>query len=331
MNKKKNTLHNKVKENIYFLWIMRKLLNDLDNFIFSDNNWYCECEWFWIFILKNEEVSLFKESKLSHFFLNYYEDSKWRKSWIFFEYKLNDEYRLFVYLLWSDKNEIHEIMKSNIFTLQSIFRDENLKVFQPKLLDIFWLYWSFTIIVMLFHYLNRSVFYFWDLFWKWSIKKNLWRYWNWDVTIDISILEKIIKEWKEKFKEKLDLFYLLSSNINKKMIQHYYFKLFFEFLDKWIEKFNINERNIEKQELDWEFQTYTIKMQYLCSYIFKEFFNDHVYWWSKKLITFYTREEDSQDRVFDWKITTEKYKNFDLEYLKKVELLIDKQLYKKFS
>ena len=184
---------------------------------------------------------------------------------------------------------------------------------------------------MLFHYLNRSLFWFWNLFWKWSIKKNLWIYWKWDVTIDISILEKVIQEWKEKFQEKLDLLYLLSSNINKKMIQHYYFKLFFEFLEKWIERFQINEEDIKNQDSNWVFQTYTMKMHYLCSYIFWEFFNEYVYWWSKKLITFYTREEDSQDRVFDWKITTEIYKKFDLEYFKKVSLLIDKQLYKKFS
>ena len=63
MTKKKNTLHNKMKETIYFLWIMRKLLKAFDNFIFSDSNLYCEFERFWIFILKNEEASLFKESK----------------------------------------------------------------------------------------------------------------------------------------------------------------------------------------------------------------------------------------------------------------------------
>ena len=117
MTKKKNTLHNKVKENIYFLWIMRKLLKAFDNFIFSDSNWYCECEWFWIFILKNEEVSLFKESKLSHIFLNYYEDSNWRKSWIFFEYTLNDEYILFIYWLWLYKHKINKIIQSHISTL----------------------------------------------------------------------------------------------------------------------------------------------------------------------------------------------------------------------
>ena len=222
-------------------------------------------------------------------------------------------------------------MKSNILTLQSIFRDENLKVFQPKLLDIFWLYWSFTTLSMIFHYLNRSLFWFYDIFWKWSIKKNLWEYWEWDVTIDISILETIIKEWKERFQDKMDLLYLLSSNINKKMIHHYYFKLFFDFLEKWIERFNINEEDIKNQNTDWDFQTYSIKIHYLCSYLFREFLDDYVHWWLKQLISFYNREDDSPDRVFDWKITTEEYKNFDLEYLKKVTLLIDKILYKKFS
>ena len=259
------------------------------------------------------------------------QNNKWEKDWIKFEYKLNDEYILFVYWLWSYKNELNEIMKSNILTLQSIFRDENLKVFQPKLLDIFWLYWSFTTLSMIFHYLNRSLFWFYDIFWKWSIKKNLWEYWEWDVTIDISILETIIKEWKERFQDKMDLLYLLSSNINKKMIHHYYFKLFFDFLEKWIERFNINEEDIKNQNTDWDFQTYSIKIHYLCSYLFREFLDDYVHWWLKQLISFYNREDDSPDRVFDWKITTEEYKNFDLEYLKKVTLLIDKILYKKFS
>lgn len=329
MTKKKNTLHNKVKEDIYFIWIMRKLLKAFDNFIFSDSNWYWWSKWFWIFILKNEEVSLFNESKLSNIFFNYYKNNKWEKTWIKFEYKLNDEYILFVYCLWINKNEIQEIMKSNILTLQSIFRDDNLKVFQPKLLDIFWLYWSFTTILILFHYLNRSVFWFYDVFWSWSVKKNLWEYWKWDVTIDISILERIIKEWKEKFKEKLDLLYLLFSNINKKIIQHYYFRLFFDLPKEWIENFKINEEDIKKQDSNCEFKTYHMKINYLCSYLFKEFFNDSVYWWSKKLISFYNRE-DSPNGVYDWKDYVEKYKNFNLEYLKKVELLIDKQLYKKF-
>ena len=319
MTKNENTLHNKVnKEDIYLIWIMRELLKAFDNFIF------------WIVILKKEEVHLFKESKLSHLFFNYYEDSKkWWKTWTYFEYKLNDEYRLFVYWLWWN---INEIMKSNILTLQTVFKDETLKVFQPKLLDIFWLYWSFTILVTLVHYLDKSVFRLQDIFWKWSVKKNVWKYWKWDVTIDISILETIIKEWKEKFKEKLDLLYLLLSNINKKIIQHYYFIQFFDFSEKWIEKFNINEKDIEKQELNCEFKTYTIKLHYLCSYIFREFFDDYVHWWSKKLITFYTREiSDCLDRVYDWEITNERYKKFDLEYFKKVSLLIDKILYKKFS
>ena len=136
--------------------------------------------------------------------------------------------------------------------------------------------------------------------------------------------------WKEKFKEKLDLLYLLSSNINKRPIKHACLSLFFDFLEEWIEKFKINEEDIEKQNSNCEFKTYHMKINYLCSYLFKEFFNDFVYWWSKKLISFYNRE-DFPNGLYDWKDYVEKYKNFDLEYLKKVTLLIDKILYKKYS
>ena len=331
-----SAVHNKVnKEDIYFLWIMRKLLKSVDHYMFQNKFTRSWGKWFWMFILNKEERSLLKESKLSHVFLNFYSNSRSEKLWRkILEYELNNEYTLIVYCLWYYKNEINKIIKSNILTLQSVFRDENLKVFQQKLVDIFWLYWSLTTILMLFHYLNHEVFYMSWPFWSWSVKKNIWKYWEWDITIDISILERIIKEWKERFQDKLDLLYLLFSNINKRPITHACLSLFFDFLEEWIEKFKIKEKNIEEQDSNWEFQTYTIKMQYLCSYIFKEFFNDYVHWWSKRLISFYKWERREGNRslcIYDWEDLIEKYKKFDLEYLKKVALIIDQKLYKKFS
>ena len=329
-----NVVHNKVnKEDIYFLWIMRKLLKDLDPYMFQNKFTRAWGKWFWMFILNKEEMSLLKDSKLSHIFLNYYNNSKWKKNCIILEYKLNDVYTLIVYCFLFYE-EIDTIIKSNIFTLQTVFRDENLKVFQPKLLDIFWLYWSFTTIQTLFYYLNRKVFKIEDIFWSWSVKKNIWKYWEWDVTIDISILEKIINEWKEKFKEKLDLLYLLFSNINKNTMDLYYFGLFFYFLEEWIQKFEIKEKDIENQDSNWEFKTYTMKMHYLCSYLFKEFFNEYVYWWSKWIISFFHNKELTDWRImkeYDWEDLIEKYKKFDLDYLKKVALIIDQKLYGKFS
>ena len=325
-----NTVHNKVnKEDIYLIWIMKKLLTELDYFFLENNYWYWQCKWFWMFILKKEEKYFFKESKLSHIFLNYYKNGKREKSCRVLEYELNDEYTLVVYCLWLYKHKINKIIQSNISTLQSVFRDKTLWVFQQKLVDIFWLYWSFTIIQMLLHYFDHDVFYIWWLFWTWSVKKNLWKLWEWDVTIDISILEKIIQEWKERFQEKLDLLYLLLSNINKKTMKSYYFDHFFNFLEEWIEKFKIKEKDIENQDINSEFKTYTMKMHYLCSYLFKEFFNDHVYWWSKKLISFYKYEKSTC--VYDWKNYTEQYLEFNLDHLKKVALLIDQKLYKKYS
>ena len=330
-----NTVHNKVnKEDIYFLWIMRKLLKDLDPYMFQNKFTLSWGKWFWMFILNKEERSLLKESKLSHVFLNFYSNSRSEKLWRkILEYELNNEYTLIVYCFLFYE-EIDTIIKSNILTFQLLFRDDNLKVFQQKLVNIFWLYWSFTTILLLFHYLNRLVFKIEDIFWSWSVKKNLWIYWEWDITIDISILEKIIKEWKEKFKDKLDLLYLLFSNINKNTMDLYHFDLFFYFFEEWIEKFKINEKDIEEQDSNWEFQTYSIKIHYLCSYIFKEFFVDHVYWWSKWIISFFHRQEITYwgvMRIYDWKEIIEKYKKFDLDYLKKVALLIDQKLYKKFS
>ena len=325
-----NTVHNKVnKEDIYLIWIMKKLLTELEYFFLENNYWYWQCKWFWMFILKREEKYLFKESKLSHIFLNYYKNGKREKSCRVLEYELNDEYTLVVYCLWLYKHKINKIIQSNISTLQAVFKDNTLKIFQQKLVDIFWLYWSLTIIQILLHYFDHDVFYIWWLFWTWSVKKNLWKLWEWDVTIDISILETIIKEWKEKFQEKLDLLYLLLSNINKKTMKTYYFDHFFNFIEEWIEKFKIKEKDIENQDINSEFKTYTMKIHYLCSYLFKEFFNDHVYWWSKKLISFYKYEQSKC--VYDWKNFTEQYLEFNLDHLKKVALLIDQKLYKKYS
>ena len=288
---------------------MKKLLTELDPYLFPMDWRFSRSDWFCMFIVNREEKSLLKESKLSNFFLNYYQNSQSMLNWRVLEYELSNEYTLFIYCIWKQKNEINRVIKQNLWTLQSVFRDENLKVFQQKILDVFWLYWCCTIFHMIFFYL--STLYAFELFDEWSVQKNLWLCWEWDVTIDISILEKIIQEWKERFQEKMDLLYLLFSNINKKIIQHYYFIQFFDFSEKWIEKFNINEKDIEKQELNCEFKTYTIKLHYLYSYIFREFFDDYVHWWSKKLITFYTREiSDCLDRVYDWEITNERYKKF---------------------
>ena len=328
-----NTVHDKVnKEDIYLIWIMRKLLKDLDLYMFQNKFTRVWGKWFCMFIVNREERSLLKESKLSHIFLNYYKNHISPKFWrIIFE--LNDEYTLVVYCFLLYKKEIYTIIKSNIFTLKTVFRDETLKAFQQKLVDIFWLYWSFTCIQIIFHYL-KWVFEIEDIFWEWSIKKNLWEYWEWDVTIDISILETIIKEWKERFQEKMNLLYLLFSNINKNTIDCYQLSLFFYFLEKWIEKFDINEKDIENQNSNCEFQTYSIKMHYLCSYLFKEFFNEYVYWWSKWIISFFHNKELTDWRVmkeYDWEDLIEKYKKFDLDYLKKVALIIDQKLYEKFS
>ena len=324
-----DAVHNKVnKKDIYLIWIMKKLLTELDPYLFEKNFSYWKCEWFWMFILNKEEKSLLKWSKISHVFLNFY------KSWfekklkrIILEYELNDEYTLVVYCFSHDKKEIDTIIKSNIFTLQSVFKDENLKVFQPKLLDIFWLYWSFTSIQIIFHYLNEWSFKIQDVFWEWSVRKSLWKLWDWDVTIDIFILERIIQEWKERFQDKLDLLYLLCSNINKKTMDIYYSSLFFDFLEVWIWELQIEDTDIEDQDSNWKFKTYSIKMHYLCSYLFKEFFNDYVYWWSKKIIAFYNwRDVPARfmGQMYDSEYYIEKYKKFDLEYLKKAALVFDK-------
>ena len=246
-----------------------------------------------------------------------------KKNCIIFEYTLNDTYTLYIYWSWKRKPEITKVMKANLWTLQLLFRDDNLKVFQQKLIDIFWLYWSFTTFQMLLHYLSGEVFnikkiswawsaqkdwfiyldWKWNIivdisiFWPWSVQKNLWKCWEWDITIDISLLEKTIKEWKEKFKDKLDLLYLLLSNIIKVNIRHFQFFLFFDFIEEWKKVFNITDKDIKNQDINWEFKTYTMKLQYLYSYLFKEFFNDYVYTWPKKMISFYSFEKkDEIDR-----------------------------------
>lgn len=70
-----NTMHNKInKDDIYLIWIMRKLLKDVDPYIFQNKYTRAWRNWFWLFILKKEEESLLKDSKLSHIFLNYHKN-----------------------------------------------------------------------------------------------------------------------------------------------------------------------------------------------------------------------------------------------------------------
>lgn len=289
-----NKVHDKVnKDDIYFIWIMKKFIRDLhDNYCFPQISvWPNEC--FWMFILTKEENNLFKKTKFSNVFLNHFKNKAWEKNCIIFEYTLNDKYTLYIYWSWKRKHKIIKVMKANLWTLQLLFRDDNLKIFQQKLVDIFWLYWSFTTFQMLLHYLSGEVFNIKEIFWPWSVQKDLWKYW-WDITIDISILEKTIKEWKEKFQDKLDLLYLLLGNIIKVCIRHFQFFLFFNFIEEWKKEFNITNKDIKNQDIDWEFKTYTMKLQYLYSYLFKEFFDDYIYKWSKRTFAFYSFEKKEE-------------------------------------
>ena len=330
-----NTVHDKVnKEDIYFIWIMRKLLRDVDPYMFQNKYTHSWRDWFWMFILKKDEVPLFKKSKLSHIFLNYHKNIQWNENWKLLEYKISDEYTLLIYCSLKIRSEviINMIMKNNLKTLQLLFTNENLKVFQQKILDVFWLYWCATIIQMLFYYIN--VLWSATIFSRWVVKKNLWRYWEWDITIDISILEKVIQEWKEKFQDKLDLLYLLFSNINKRKIPYINFDHFFCLPKLCISNLKALNDNID-QKIDWEFKTYFLKVEYLCSYIFKEFFEDHVYWWPKDLFAFYDFSTlgyfEPQYHKLVWKKVHASYKNFDVKELKRLLLLVDQKLYKLYK
>ena len=329
-----DVVHDKVnKDDIYFIWIMRKLLKDVDPYIFQNKYTHAWGKWFWIVILKKEEVSLFKESKLFHILLNHHKKIRWKEFWRMLEYKLNNEYTLVVYCNLKTRIEaINILMKDNMKTLQLLFTNENLKIFQEKILDVFWLYWCSIIIQMIFYHLN--ILWSATIFWKWSVKKNLWEYWEWDVTIDISILEKVIQEWKERFQEKLDLLYLLFSNINKRKLPYINFDHFFNFTWDCIRYLKKTNENIE-QELDWELKTYSLQVQYLCSYIFKEFFEDYVYWWPKDLFAFYDHAslsyEQPEHHKLVWEEVKESYKNFDFKKLKRLLLIIDKRLWELYK
>ena len=328
-----DAVHDKVnKEDIYLIWIMKKMLTDLDPYLFPMDWRFSRSDWFCMFIVNKEEKSLLKESKLSNFFLNYYQNSQSMFNWRVLEYELSNEYTLFIYCIWKQKNEINRVIKQNLWTLKSVFRDENLKVFQQKILDVFWLYWCCTIFQMIFFYL--STLYAFELFSDWSIQKDLWLCWEWDVTIDISILEKIIKDWKERFQEKIDLLYLLFSNINKRKIEYKNFDDFLKFSFYCIRYLNKTNEDIN-QKIDWEFKTYTLKNYYLCAYIFTQYFDDYVYWWSKELFNFYDTESlaHTEDMYwkFVWKRVIKTYKNYDLKELKRLLLLVDQKLYKMYK
>ena len=78
-----------------------------------------------------------------------------------------------------------------------------------------------------------------------------------------------------------------------------------------------------------------MKVEYLCWYIFKEFFVDHVYWWPKDLFAFYDWKTlwhfEAKYHKLVWKKVHSLYKNFDVKELKRLLLLVDQKLYKLYK
>ena len=122
-----------------------------------------------------------------------------------------------------------------------------------------------------------------NVFWTSSYKNtSLWRYWKWDITIDLKKLQYVIDQWKEEFQRKVDL--LLEKIV--KFMNHIYeydegfeFSVFYrlfnfpklrELAEKW--EYYVKKHNIDLNEYkDYKFKFYSFEYLNKAITIIKDF------------------------------------------------------------
>ena len=259
--------------------VLRPFLSNLviSNFFSSiQESWY-------MFVVKNNEKEEFLNSKFVHTFVILYfaERWYWRSSYVMKEeqIQLNEEYTLIYFYLPEYEDEFKELTsEKKIHALKTVFQDEKYKQYKEVVLDLFWNYWIYTILKqMLFVFELKNV------FWTSSYKnKSLWRYWKWDITIDLKKLQYVIDQWKEEFQRKVDL---LLEKIVKFMNHIYQYEDSFEFsvfyrlfnfpklrelAEKW--EHYVKKHNIDFNEYkDYKFKFYSFEYINKAITIIKDF------------------------------------------------------------
>lgn len=259
--------------------VLRPFLSNLviSNFFSSiQESWY-------MFVIKNDEKEEFLNSKFVNTFviLFFAERWYWRSSYVMKEEQilLNEEYTLIYFYLPEYEDEFKELTsEKKIHALKTVFQDEKYKQYKETVLDLFWNYWIYTIMKqMLFMFELKNV------FWTSSYKNtSLWRYWKWDITIDLKKLQYVLDQWKDEFQRKVDL--LLEKIV--KFMNHIYeydegfeFSVFYrlfnfpklrELSEKW--EHYVKKHNIDLNEYkDYKYKFYSFEYLNKAITIIKDF------------------------------------------------------------
>ena len=272
------------------------------------------------FILNEKENEILEKTKFNVFFFNYFDDWLWHKNWRMQSYELWNWYSLYFYYRAPYRQEVLKFIKKDLEELKIVFNNEKYKNFQKLYLDLFWLYWSFSILKLLWFYLANYL-QFAKTRWKHAFKSDYWYFWKWwDLRVDIEIFQKIIDSWKENFSKKLDLLYIIHQNLWIQLwlfpsillidLQNEYDKQEWKFQDSW----------------DYEIKWYITKIYYLCLYIFNEYMWDYIFDWKKPTMTY--EKCFSKKKEYMWFEKT--YKTLTTKIIKDILSNIDKKACKKY-
>ena len=309
------------KDKVYLIWIMKKFLSNLHNNYQIWQKFISLFERFHMIILSDEEKEIFFKTRLVKFYRNLYH---WNRH-IFTatlktcKFKLWSWYSLYFFCLEEDKNQIQYLIKMYFEEIQFVFNSQKYEKFKNMILDIFWLYWSYTCVKMISMYLEWKCFSFEMLTTWWNHCCDYWS-WKWNLEIDIQIMKKIVEQWKEKFQEKMDLLYLINKNI---FLTDFIFS-FETFFYKILTEIRTNKRQ-NKPNIK-EFKWFMTNLMYLCCYITKEYLCDYIFDWKKRMMKQYVIWWGKSENEFK-----KEYNNITIEKIKNLMLLKDEQSTENFE
>lgn len=294
------------KDKVYLIWIMKKFLSNLNNTYQIWKEFMFLYSKFYMIILSDKEKETFFETRLVKFFSETLKTCK---------FELWSWYSLYFFCYEEDKDKIKDLVNNYFEEIQFIFKSKKYKKFKNLILDIFWLYWSYNSIKMISMYLESWCFSFWKLTSKYNHRCDYW--WRkWNLEIDIKIMKKIIKEWKEKFQEKMDLLYLINKNI---LFDDFLFSLG-TFFYNILPEIKINKSQKKLKPNIKEFKWFMTNLIYLCCYITKEYLWDYMFDWKKCMIKQYAIWWGKSEEEFK-----EEYNNTTIEKIKNLMLLKDEE------
>ena len=301
------------KDKVYLMWIMKKFLSNLHKSLWQ--RFIDLSDRFHMIIMTDEEKKMFFETRLinSYRFWNRY---KFHENLKICKFKLWCWYLLYFFCYEEEKDKIKDVVSEYFEEIQFIFNSQKYEKLKNLILDIFWLYWSYNYIKMISMYLESRCFSYWRLTTKFNHDCDYWC-WKWNLEIDIKIMKKIVKEWKEKL-------YLMNKNILLKDFVFSFDTLFYKILPEM--KTNESKKKKNLQPNIKEFKWLMTNVVYLCCYITKKYLWDYFFDWKKHMMKQY-----SDWKIYsDWKDKSEdevkeEYNNTTIKNIKNLMLLKDEQ------